>query len=59
LSQIGKPIDQPLVADVQLILEKGTSLKVINNDVKSIVDEELANIKQITSAVIDGKIGLF
>jgi S-adenosylmethionine synthetase len=59
LSQIGKPIDQPLVADVQLILEKGTSLKKINNDVKSIVDEELTNIKQITSAVIDGKIRLF
>jgi S-adenosylmethionine synthetase len=59
LSQIGKPIDQPLVADVQLILENGISLKKINNDVKSIVDEELANIKHITREIIEGKRGLF
>jgi S-adenosylmethionine synthetase len=59
LSQIGKPIDQPLVADVQLILENGISLKKINNDVKSIVDEELADIKHITREIIEGKRGLF
>ncbi len=59
LSQIGKPIDHPLVADAQLILEKGIFLKEINNDIKSIVDEELANIKQITSAIIEGKVKLF
>ncbi|MCK5403199.1 methionine adenosyltransferase [Candidatus Bathyarchaeota archaeon] len=59
LSQIGKPIDHPLVADTQLILEKGISLKAINNDVKSIVDEELANIKKITNAIIEGKVKLF
>ncbi len=59
LSQIGKPIDYPLVADTQLILEKGSSLKMINNDVKSIVDEELAKIKQVTNAIIEGKVKLF
>ncbi len=59
LSQIGKPIDYPLVADTQLILEKGSSLKMINNDVKSIVDEGLAKIKQVTNAIIEGKVKLF
>jgi S-adenosylmethionine synthetase len=59
LSQIGKPIDHPLVADTQLILEKGISLKAIHNDVKGIVDEELANIKKITNAIIEGKVKLF
>jgi S-adenosylmethionine synthetase len=59
LSQIGKPIDRPLVADVQLILEKGSSLREISNDIEGIVDEEFTNIKQITSAIIEGKIKLF
>lgn len=59
LSQIGRPIDQPMVADAQLILEKGTPLRHVRAEVRGIVDEELANIKQITDEVIEGKIRLF
>ena len=59
LSQIGRPIDKPMVADAQLILEKGFLLKDIDAEIKSIIDEELANIKQITDKVIRSKIRLF
>lgn len=59
LSQIGKPIDQPLMTDVQLILSKGATLDRIRGDVESIVDEGLANLHKISEAIIDGKILLF
>jgi len=59
LSQIGKPIDQPLMTDVQLILSKGATLEGIKGDVESIVDEGLANLHKISEAIIDGKILLF
>jgi S-adenosylmethionine synthetase len=59
LSQIGRPIDQPMVADAQLILEKGTPLSRVRAEISGIADEELANIKRITDEVIEGKIRLF
>ena len=59
LSQIGKPIDQPLMTDVQLILSKGATLDRIRGDVESIVDEGLANLHKISEAIIDGTILLF
>ncbi|MCW4038072.1 MAG: methionine adenosyltransferase [Candidatus Bathyarchaeota archaeon] len=59
LSQIGKPIDQPLMTDVQLILSKGVTLHKVRGDVESIVDEGLADVCKISEAIIDGKILLF
>ena len=59
LSQIGKPIDQPLMTDVQLILSKGATLDRIRGDVESIVDEGLADLRKISEAIMDGKILLF
>lgn len=59
LSQIGKPIDQPLMTDVQLILSKGVTLDGVRGDVESIVDEGLADVCKISEAIIDGKILLF
>jgi len=59
LSQIGKPIDQPMMTDVQLILDKGVSLSQVKGDVESMLEEELANIKKISDAVIEGKVMLF
>ena len=59
LSQIGKPIDQPLVADIQLILGGKTALNNVKAEIGSIVDEQLAGIRQISDEIIAGKVMLF
>jgi S-adenosylmethionine synthetase len=59
LSQIGKPIDQPLVASIQVLPQCGVKLKDINADIQEIVDAKLANVTQITEKVIEGKLKTF
>ncbi|WP_456474917.1 methionine adenosyltransferase [Candidatus Pyrohabitans sp.] len=59
LSQIGKPIDQPKAASVQLILEEGVSLGAIESDIFSIVDENIASIRKITDMFIRGELTTF
>jgi len=59
LSQIGKPIDLPLVASVQILPAKGVTLKEINAEVYEIIDCELANVTSITEKVIAGKLKTF
>jgi S-adenosylmethionine synthetase len=59
LSQIGKPIDQPLVASVQVLPASGVKLKDINDDIYGIVDDQLAHVTSITEKVIAGKLKTF
>ena len=59
LSQIGKPIDMPLVASVQVLPASGVKLKDINAEIMGIVDDKLANVTQITEKVIEGKLKTF
>jgi S-adenosylmethionine synthetase len=59
LSQIGKPIDQPLVASVQVLPRCGVMLKDINAEIQEIVDYQLANVTGITEKVIEGKLRTF
>jgi S-adenosylmethionine synthetase len=59
LSQIGKPIDQPLVASIQVLPASGVKLKDINEDIYGIVDDNLANVTSITEKVIAGKLKTF
>jgi len=59
LSQIGKPIDQPLVASVQVLPRKGVTLKEINGEIQAIVDDNLANVTGITEKVIRGELKTF
>lgn len=59
LSQIGKPIDYPLVASVQVLPKKGVTLKEINGDIMEIVDANLANVTSITEKVINGELDTF
>ena len=59
LSQIGRPIDQPRAASIQLILEDGTSLDSIKPKVEEIADKHLDEIKVITDLVIKGEICTF
>ena len=59
LSQIGKPIDLPLVASVQVLPKKGFALKDINSEINAIVDDNLANVTSITEKVIRGELKTF
>jgi len=59
LSQIGKPIDRPLVASVQVLPKKGFTLKDINSEIGEIVNANLANVTCITEKVICGELDTF
>ena len=59
LSQIGKPIDQPLMASVQVLPATGVRLSDINDDIQEIVDSQLAGVTHITEKVIEGKLKTF
>ncbi len=60
LSQIGKPIDEPLIANVELLLEPNIELTgEIKNEVEGIVNEELDRITTLTELVIRNKVTLF
>lgn len=54
-SQIGKPIDQPMIATAQLILEDGISIYDVAKPVENIIDEELANIGVFCEDLAKGK----
>ncbi len=59
LSQIGKPIDHPLVAGIQYIPTEGADSRTISADIEAIVDEGLSNITSITEKVIKGELKTF
>lgn len=60
LSQIGKPIDEPLIANVELLPEPNIELTgEIKNEVEGIVNEELDRITTLTELVIRNKVTLF
>jgi S-adenosylmethionine synthetase len=59
LSQIGKPIDRPHVADAHLVTEDGVSVADIEAEVTAIVDRELADVTSVTERAIHGDIRTF
>jgi S-adenosylmethionine synthetase len=59
LSQIGRPIDQPHVADATVITEEGVSVADIEPEVHDAIDDELADVTGITQRVIDGELSTF
>ena len=59
LSQIGRPIDQPHVADAEVATEEGVAIADIEDDVTEIIDRELADVTAITQRVIDGELKTF
>ena len=60
LSQIGKPINEPLVTNVEVIPEHGIALSgEIRNEVEGIINEELDNITTLTELVVKSKVSLF
>ena len=59
LSQIGQPIDQPHVADAQVVTEAGVAIGDVEADIREIVDRELTDVTDITRQVIDGELSTF
>jgi S-adenosylmethionine synthetase len=59
LSQIGKPIDFPLVASVQVLPMAGVTLRDIDTEIEGIVNKNLANVTSITEKVIRGELRTF
>ncbi|MDD5474145.1 MAG: methionine adenosyltransferase [Candidatus Methanoperedens sp.] len=59
LSQIGKPIDQPLIASAQVIPEDGANMKVIKSESEAIIDKWLADITKITDMTTRGELDTF
>lgn len=59
LSQIGKPIDQPLVASAQYIMCDDCSDNSVKQEINSIIDERLVDITNITGRVIRGELKTF
>ncbi|SHH26939.1 methionine adenosyltransferase [Halobaculum gomorrense] len=59
LSQIGRPIDEPHVADAQVITEDGVAVADIEEEATAIIDERLANVTDVTRRVIEGELSTF
>ncbi len=59
LSQIGRPIDDPLVANVKLLPTNGRITNTMKSDAENIVDEELKNIKKLTELILNEKVILY
>jgi len=59
LSQIGQPIDRPLVADANVVTEPGVSLSDIESAIRARVDTELADVTGVTRRVVTGEINTF
>ncbi|MGQ4554807.1 methionine adenosyltransferase [Halobellus sp. GM3] len=59
LSQIGRPIDEPHIADTKVVTEPGVDLADIEPEIRAIVDDRLANVTDVTRRVIDGELSTF
>ncbi len=59
LSQIGRPIDQPHVADARLVTEEGVTVADVEDDVTEIVDQKLADVTDVTERAVDGDLTTF
>ncbi|ERH11432.1 MAG: archaeal S-adenosylmethionine synthetase, partial [halophilic archaeon J07HB67] len=59
LSQIGRPIDQPHVADARLVTEAGVTVGDVESEVETIVDEKLADVTSVTERAVRGELTTF
>ena len=59
LSQIGKPIDQPLVVSVQVIPESKKLTDNTKEEIRSIVNDMLSKIVNLTQEIVQRKVSVF
>ena len=59
VSQIGRPITEPLIADTQVWLDDSTTIKGIEATVSDVINRELATLPEVTDKVIAGEVRSF
>ncbi len=59
LGQIGRPINDPLIADVSLLTSNGQVSANVKEEVASVVDEYFEKIFDLTDRFVRGEISLF
>ena len=59
LSQIGKPIDEPHIASVQIVPKEGKDIKSLEAAAMEIVDEWLGNIPKLQQMLLRGEISTY
>lgn len=58
-SQIGQPIDKPLIASAQLVLKPGVNLEDVRKPVEEVIENELANIYRFTERLTHGEFSVW
>jgi S-adenosylmethionine synthetase len=58
-SQIGKPIDQPLIASAQLVTNMGVGLSDISSDIEDIIQRQLEEISDFTMRLARGEMSVW
>jgi S-adenosylmethionine synthetase len=59
VSQIGRPINDPQIADVCLALESHGRINSTTNQVREIVNEQLQRFSQLRAGLLDGSIFVY
>ena len=59
LNRIGKPIDEPEIAHVQLLPENGTDVKDIQQDVEEVIHKHLDGTMELVERLIRGEVRVF
>jgi len=59
LSQIGKPIDDPQAASARILYADNVNPSKYEKEIKSIFDERLANITNLTEDIVNGRVTVF
>jgi S-adenosylmethionine synthetase len=59
LSQIGRPIDEPHVADAHVLTEDGVAIGHVESEIEAVIDRQLANVTDVTRRIIDGELSTF
>jgi S-adenosylmethionine synthetase len=59
LSQIGKPIDEPHIASIQIVPKGGVDMKSLEAGATEILDEWLANIPKLQEMLFRGEISTY
>jgi S-adenosylmethionine synthetase len=59
VSQIGRPIDDPRSASINVVMEKGAKIGPIESKVRDIASESLRNISSISRDIAIGKYEMF
>jgi S-adenosylmethionine synthetase len=59
LSQIGQPLDQPLVATATVRPKSGQMTPSIQADVEAVLNDQLANVHRVRDRILNGEVSLF